>query len=70
MWRQSNRLVGGEKVWEAGKRRDPAFTCANMFWWYNMASSHDIGATPRPIYKADGQSCRIAIPRRPNCATS
>jgi predicted AlkP superfamily pyrophosphatase or phosphodiesterase len=55
LWRQSNRLVGGEKIWEAGKRRDPAFTCANMFWWYNMASSHDFGATPRPIYKADGR---------------
>jgi predicted AlkP superfamily pyrophosphatase or phosphodiesterase len=54
-WRQSNRLVGGEKIWETGKRRDPAFTCANMFWWYNMASSHDIGVTPRPIYKADGR---------------
>ncbi len=40
LWRQSNRLVGGEKVWEAGKKRDAAFTCANMFWWYNMASSH------------------------------
>jgi predicted AlkP superfamily pyrophosphatase or phosphodiesterase len=54
-WRQSNRLVDGEKIWETGKRRDPAFTCANMFWWYNMASSHDIGVTPRPIYKADGR---------------
>ena len=54
-WRQSNRLVGGDKIWETAKRRDGAFTCANMFWWYNMASSHDIGATPRPIYKADGR---------------
>jgi predicted AlkP superfamily pyrophosphatase or phosphodiesterase len=54
-WRQSNALVGGEKIWEAGKRRDPAFTCANLFWWYNMAASHDIGVTPRPIYKADGR---------------
>jgi predicted AlkP superfamily pyrophosphatase or phosphodiesterase len=61
-WRQSNRLVGGEKIWEAGKRRDPAFTCANLFWWYNMASSHDIGATPRPIYKADGR-------KLPDCYT-
>jgi predicted AlkP superfamily pyrophosphatase or phosphodiesterase len=26
-----------------------------MFWWYNMAASHDIGVTPRPIYKADGR---------------
>jgi predicted AlkP superfamily pyrophosphatase or phosphodiesterase len=54
-WRQSNRLVAGEKVWEAGRRRDPAFTCANLFWWYNMAASHDVGVTPRPIYKADGR---------------
>ena len=35
-WRQSNRLVAGERLWEAAKRRDPTFTCANMFWWYNM----------------------------------
>lgn len=62
LWRQSNRLVGGEKIWEAGKKRDPAFTCANMFWWYNMASRHDIGATPRPIYKADGR-------KLPDCYT-
>ncbi len=55
LWRQSNRLVAGEKVWEAGKRINPAFTCANLFWWYNMASSADIGVTPRPIYKADGR---------------
>ena len=62
LWRQSNRLVAGEKIWEAGRRRDAAFTCANMFWWYNMASSHDIGATPRPIYKADGR-------KLPDCYT-
>ena len=62
LWRQSNRLVAGEKVWEAGKKRDGGFTCANMFWWYNMASSHDVGATPRPIYKADGR-------KLPDCYT-
>ncbi|HEX8165877.1 MAG TPA: nucleotide pyrophosphatase/phosphodiesterase family protein [Beijerinckiaceae bacterium] len=61
-WRQSNRLVAGEKVWEAGKARDPAFTCANLFWWYNMAASFEIGATPRPIYKADGR-------KLPDCYT-
>lgn len=55
LWRQSNRLVSGEKIWEAGKRRDPAFTTANLFWWYNIAASHDVGVTPRPIYKADGR---------------
>lgn len=54
-WRQSNRLVGGEPVWEEARRRDPSFTCANLFWWFNMAASHDIGVTPRPRYKADGR---------------
>ena len=29
-WKQSNRLVAGEKVWEAARRRDPAFTCAQL----------------------------------------
>src|SRR3954454_18355419 len=61
-WRQSNRLVGGEKIWEAGKARDPSFTCANLFWWYNMAGRFEIGATPRPIYKADGR-------KLPDCYT-
>ncbi|HEX4985357.1 MAG TPA: nucleotide pyrophosphatase/phosphodiesterase family protein [Burkholderiales bacterium] len=54
-WRQSNRLVGGEKVWEAARKRDPAFTCAKLFWWYNMYSGADIAVTPRPMYPADGR---------------
>jgi predicted AlkP superfamily pyrophosphatase or phosphodiesterase len=62
-WRQSNRLVAGERVWEAARRRDPAFTCANMFWWYNMYSSADIGVTPRPAYPADGRKI-------PDCYTA
>ncbi len=62
LWRQSNRLVDGEKIWEAGKRRDPAFTTANLFWWYNMGATHDIGVTPRPIYKSDGR-------KLPDCYT-
>jgi predicted AlkP superfamily pyrophosphatase or phosphodiesterase len=33
LWRQSNRLVGGEKLWDAARRRDPPFTCAKLFWW-------------------------------------
>jgi predicted AlkP superfamily pyrophosphatase or phosphodiesterase len=55
LWRQSNRLIAGEKIWEAAKRRNPAFTCANMFWWYNMYSTVDVSATPRPMYPADGR---------------
>ena len=70
LWRQSNRLIAGEKVWEAGKRRDPAFTCANMFWWYNMYSSVDFSATPRPMYPADGRKIPDHYADPPNCATS
>ncbi len=55
LWRQSNRLVSGEKIWDAGKARDPDFTCAKMFWWYNMYSTADWSATPRPMYPADGR---------------
>jgi predicted AlkP superfamily pyrophosphatase or phosphodiesterase len=55
LWRQPNNLVAGEKVWEAGRARDPAFTCAKMFWWYNMYSTADWSATPRPMYPADGR---------------
>ncbi len=54
-WRQSNHLVGGDKVWDAGKRIDPSFTCAKLFWWYNMYASADFSVTPRPMYTADGR---------------
>jgi predicted AlkP superfamily pyrophosphatase or phosphodiesterase len=54
-WKQSNRLVDGEKVWETARRRDPAFTCATLFWWYNMYSTADFSVTPRPMYLADGR---------------
>lgn len=55
LWRQSNRLVAGEKIWEAGKGRSPDFTCAKLFWWYNMYASADWTVTPRPMYPADGR---------------
>ncbi|UUP16566.1 alkaline phosphatase family protein [Nitratireductor thuwali] len=55
LWRQPNNLVEGEKIWEAARRRDADFTCAKMFWWYNMYSSADWSATPRPMYPADGR---------------
>ena len=55
LWRQSNRLVAGEKIWDAARALDSSFTCAKMFWWYNMYSSADWSATPRPMYPADGR---------------
>ncbi len=54
-WERSNRLVQGEKVWETAKQRDAAFTCANLFWWYNSYSTCDYIVQARPIYKADGR---------------
>lgn len=54
-WRQSNRLVQGEKIWEAAKKLDPSFTCAKLFFWYNMYSTADFTVTPRPMYPADGR---------------
>jgi predicted AlkP superfamily pyrophosphatase or phosphodiesterase len=62
LWRQSNRLVNGDKIWDIAKRRDPGFTSANLFWWYNMAAGNDVGVTPRPIYKSDGR-------KLPDCYT-
>lgn len=49
-WKQSNHLVKGRKVWEAAGAK-----CAKMFWWYNMYSTADFSATPRPLYPADGR---------------
>ncbi|WP_209332114.1 alkaline phosphatase family protein [Lunatimonas salinarum] len=54
-WRQSNRLVQSPKIWEELKQQNPEFTCANMFWWYNMYSSVDYAVTPRPLYPSDGR---------------
>jgi len=54
-WRQANQLVQGEKVWDTARARDAAFTCAQMFWWFNMYASVEWSVTPRPIYPADGR---------------
>jgi len=54
-WKQSNQLVAGKKIWETLREADPKFTCAKMFWWYNMYSSADWSITPRPMYPADGR---------------
>ncbi|WP_289062100.1 nucleotide pyrophosphatase/phosphodiesterase family protein [uncultured Zobellia sp.] len=54
-WRQSNKLVQSEKLWDQLKKEDEHFTCANHFWWYNMYSSVDYSLTPRPNYLADGR---------------
>ncbi|MDB5012929.1 MAG: alkaline phosphatase family protein, partial [Daejeonella sp.] len=54
-WKQSNKLVQAESIWDKAKREDPNFTCSQMFWWYNMYSGADYSVTPRPNYLADGR---------------
>jgi predicted AlkP superfamily pyrophosphatase or phosphodiesterase len=62
LWRQHNKLVQAEKVWETARRSQPGFRVANMGWWYAMGSSADLTVTPRPIYHADGA-------KSPDCYT-
>jgi predicted AlkP superfamily pyrophosphatase or phosphodiesterase len=62
LWRQHNKLVQGEKVWETARRSKPGFRVANLGWWYAMGSSADLTVTPRPIYHADGA-------KSPDCYT-
>lgn len=54
-WRQSNKLVQADKIWDKLKSIHPTFSCANLFWWYNMYATVDYSATPRPNYLADGR---------------
>ena len=54
LWRQTNQLIDGEKIWDKLKKKYSDFKCAKIFWWYNMYSTADYSATPRPIYRADG----------------
>ena len=55
LWRQHNKLVAGEKLWETARRRDSAYRAANLGWWYAMGATTDVTVTPRPIYHADGR---------------
>lgn len=54
-WKQSNKLVLAESIWTSAKKRNPDFTCAQLFWWYNMYNGADFTVTPRPNYLADGR---------------
>jgi predicted AlkP superfamily pyrophosphatase or phosphodiesterase len=62
LWRQHNKLVQGEKVWETARCARPGFRVANLCWWYAMGATTDLTVTPRPIYHADGR-------KSPDCYT-
>jgi predicted AlkP superfamily pyrophosphatase or phosphodiesterase len=55
LWRQANSLVEGEKIYETARQRNPDFTCAKLFWWWNLGAAVDWSITPRPFYPADGR---------------
>ena len=62
LWRQHNRLVQGEKVWDSARRLNGGYRVANVCWWYAMGAATDFTVTPRPIYHADGR-------KSPDCYT-
>ena len=54
-WRQSNRLLEGDRLFDEARERDPSFTAAYLFWWYAMYGGFNTTVTPRPAYFADGR---------------
>ena len=54
-WKQSAGQIRSPRVWDTLKRTRPAFKVANLFWWFNMATTCDVTVTPRPQYLADGR---------------
>jgi predicted AlkP superfamily pyrophosphatase or phosphodiesterase len=65
LWRQHNRLVTGEKLWETARAAHPGYRAANLCWWYAMGASTDITLTPRPVYHADGRKSPDCYVRPP-----
>lgn len=54
-WRQANQLVHGERLYDAARKRDPNYTVAKLFWWFNMYADVNWSVTPRPSYPSDGR---------------
>jgi predicted AlkP superfamily pyrophosphatase or phosphodiesterase len=64
-WRQHNRLVTGEKLWETARAAHPGYRAANLCWWYAMGASTNITVTPRPVYHHDGRKSPDCYVRPP-----
>ena len=62
LWRQHNKLVQGEKVWETARRESPASRSPTSAGGTRWARATDLTVTPRPIYFADGK-------KEPDCYT-
>ena len=54
-WNRSDRVVHGEKIWEAARTRDPRLRSANLFWRFCTHASCDLTLTERPTYFANGR---------------
>ena len=65
LWRQSNALVRGPKLYERLKELDSSARCAKIFWWWNLGARVDLSITPRPFYPADGRKI-VATYSAPN----
>jgi predicted AlkP superfamily pyrophosphatase or phosphodiesterase len=66
LWRQHNKLVHGEKLWESARAAQPGYRAANVCWWYAMGASTDLLVTPRPVYHADGRKSPDCYTRPPS----
>jgi hypothetical protein len=65
LWRQSNRLVDGEKIWEAASgaiRRSPPPTCSGGTTWAHARHRRDAAAD---LQVGRAASCRTATRSRP-----
>ncbi|MGD9696955.1 MAG: alkaline phosphatase family protein [Thermoleophilia bacterium] len=62
LWRQHDRLVEAERIWDTARRSVPGYRVANLCWWYAMGARTDVVLTPRPVYHADGR-------KSPDCYT-
>ncbi len=64
-WARSGRLIQAPAVWNIARQRDPAVTCANLFWRYAAYGGADHVVIERPIYRADGRKLPDCYANRP-----
>lgn len=69
LWRQPNSLVEAPKVYDLARQRNRDFTCAKLFWWWNMGAGVDWSLTPRPFYGADGSKVLDVYSQPPEFGT-
>ncbi len=49
-WEQPAKLVKAPRIWDLLKERNPAATCAVLFWQHSLFANADIVITPKPIH--------------------